>query len=253
MKWTKKSKYSFFTFALLILLITSCAKQSSPEIASEEVRGAREIQRLEACSQVNFNKGVLLYRNMLQLFVCTKWDEQFPAMFESIKKIPAASWDHLMLPIDQSFIENQQRRDRVFHNIRELDSKGGLDDLSYVLVALNETNFFDSTKEMFACVDNKMNPLCADRLGRIPTKKSLKNIIELIDIGPDNVDKISLFLKLIVKALDGHQEELRTEINKFRASPLYIPARLAFVDSIALKAQTGFSDEDREFLSKALL
>ncbi|MBC7539836.1 MAG: hypothetical protein H7281_13525 [Bacteriovorax sp.] len=251
MKWTKQSLYSFLI--LSILLIVSCSKQKSPEIASEEVKGSREIQRLEACSKVNFNKGVLLYQNMLQLFVCTKWDEQFPNMFQSMNKITAASWDHMMAPIDQSFIENQQRRDRVFKNIRELDSKGGLDNLSYVIVALNETNFFDSTKALFTCVDNQLDPICLTRMGRIPEKKSLKNIIKLIDTSPESIDNLSQFLKLTVKALDGHQEDLRTEINKFRVSPLYVPARLQLVDSIAAKVRAGFSDEDREFVSKILL
>ena len=100
------------------MLSASCSKQESPSMDSGETRGTREIQRLEACSKVNFNKGVLLYQNMIQLFVCTKWDEEYPHMFESMNKISAASWDHLMAPIDQSFIENRQRRDKFFGNIR---------------------------------------------------------------------------------------------------------------------------------------
>ena len=247
------AKLNSFFVLIIFLFALSCQKQSSPDIAPEEVKGSREIDRLNACSKVNFNNGVLLYQNVQALFVCTKWDEQFPHMFDSIKKISAASWDHVMGPIDQTFITNQQRRDRVFRNIRELDSKGGLDDLSYVLVALNETNFFDSTKAMFSCVDNPLDPLCLSRVGRIPEKRSLKNIIRLMDVNPDSIDNISQFLKLFIKALDGHQEELRTEINKFRASPLYVPTRLALVDSIADKAREGFSDEDRGFAGKLLL
>ena len=134
--------------------------------------------RLQACSNVNFNKGVLLYKNALDLFVCSRWDEQFPNMYQSMKKVSAASWDHVMGPLDESFISNQERRDRFFKNVHDLDSLGGLDDLSYVIVALNETNFFDSTKAMFICVDNPTDALCADRSGRIPEKKSLKNIVK---------------------------------------------------------------------------
>ncbi len=246
-------KIHYLYVCLLFAMVISCSKQKSPEIVSEEVKGSREIQRLDACSRVNFNKGVLLYKNALDLFVCTKWDEQFPHMFEAMHKVRAESWDHMMAPIDQAFIENQQRRDRVFKNIRELDSKGGLDDLSYVIVALNETNFFDSTKAMFTCVENPTDPICADRVGKIPEKSSLKNIIKIVDANPETIDNFSLFLKFFVKAIDGHQEDLRTEINKFRASPLYVPIRLKLVDSVADKARAGFSDEDRVFISKVLL
>ncbi|RPJ79325.1 MAG: hypothetical protein EHM20_01745, partial [Alphaproteobacteria bacterium] len=157
---------SIYVFAL------SCQKQTSPDIFQEEAKGAREIERLDACSKVNFNKGVLLYKNTIDLFVCTKWDEEFPHMFQSLKTISAESWDHMMAPVDQAFIENQQRRDQVFKNIRDLDSKGGLDDLSYVITALNETNFFDTTKVLFACVENPLDSQCLTRNGRIPEKKS---------------------------------------------------------------------------------
>ncbi len=235
------------------MFLVSCAKQKSPEIISEEVKGTREIQRLEACTKVNFNKGVLLYQNVQQLFVCSKWDEQFPNMFQSLNKVSAASWDHLMAPIDQSFIENQQRRDRVFKNIRDLDSKGGLDDLSYVLVALNETNFFDSIKTLFSCVDNPSAIQCNNRLGRIPTERSLKNIIRIIDTNPENIETTSQLLKYFVEAIKGNEEPLRTEVNKFRLSPLYIPARIALIDAIADKAKKGLSSEDRTFISKILL
>lgn len=252
MKWQKKSLHSFFILSIYLFAL-SCQKQSAPEIASEEVKSAREIERLNACSSVNFSKGVLLYKNMLDLFVCSKWDEEFPHMFESMKKVSADSWNHLMAPVDQAFIENQQRRDKVFKNIRELDSKGGLDDLSYVLVALNETNFFDSTKALFACVENPGDDLCLERAGRIPEKKSLKSIVRIVEADPETIDNLSFSLKSFVKALDGHQENLRVEINKFRSSPLYIPARLKVVDAIAAKARAGFSDEDREFVSKILL
>ena len=174
-------------------------------------------------------------------------------MFQSIKTISAGSWDHLMAPIDQAFIENHQRRDRVFKNIRDLDAKGGLDDLSYVIVALNETNFFDSTKTLFTCVENSLDPACLTRLGRIPEKKSLKNIIKVVDANPETLENLSQFIKLFVKALDGQGENLRTEINKFRSSPDYISSRLKLVDAIAAKARAGLSDEDRQFVGKILL
>lgn len=251
-KWTAKALHLFLICSLYVFAL-SCQKQQSPDIASEEAQGTRELERLNACSKVNFSRGVLLYRNTLDLFVCMKWDEQFPHMYQSMLRISAESWDHLMGPIDASFISNHQRRDRVFKNIRDLDAQGGLDDLSYVIVALNETNFFDSTKALFACVENPEAENCLARKGRIPEKRSLKNIINLVNAEPETIDNISQFIKFLVKALDGRKEELRTEINKFRASPLYVPLRLQLVDSIAAKAKAGFSEEDRTFVPKVLL
>ena len=252
MKLSLKQVYSFFILTLF-LIATSCQKQVSPEIARDEVRGSREIERLDACAKVNFNKGVLLYQNVGYLFVCMKWDVEFPHMFDSIKKIRAASWDHLMAPIDQTFITNQKSRNRIFKYIHDLDAKGGLDDLSYVLVALNETNFFDSIKAMFTCVDDPGNLTCSNRTGKIPSKASLMNILKIIDSNPDTIDNLSTFVKHLIKAIGGKQEDIRLEINKFRASPFYIPLRLKLVDSLADKVKSGFTEDDRRLLSKILL
>lgn len=237
---------------LLVLFSFSCAKQESPAIESGETRSQREIERLEACSLVNFNKGVLLHLNVVMLFKCTKWDEEFPHMYRAISKVQSYSWNHVMGPIDKEFIENLARRDRAFRNIRELDKKNGLDDLSRVLVALNETNFFDSVKAMFKCVENPAGEECNER-ERIPAKKSLKNIIKLVDIDPETIDQSSMALKLLVQAIGENEEKLRTEINKFKTDPLYIDLRLRLVDALAAKAQKGLTQEDRVFLSKALL
>jgi hypothetical protein len=103
---------TYLIVGLLSLMTFSCQKQKSPNIENNEFRGSREMARLQACSNVNFNKGVLLYKNALDLFVCSRWDEQFPSMYQSMKKVSAASWDHVMGPLDESFISNQERRDR---------------------------------------------------------------------------------------------------------------------------------------------
>jgi hypothetical protein len=238
--------------SILIGVLSSCQKQAAPTISGDEVRSSREMQRLEACSQINFSKGVLLYRNTLLLFTCTKWDEEFPNLFKNIKEISQASWDQFFAPVDEAFIENQARRDRLFRNIRYLDSQNGLDDLSYVITALNETNFFDSTKAMFDCMENPADFKCFSRKGRIPSKRSIKNIIKLIDLKPDSIENFSRVIKVIVKALSGQEEVLRLEVNKFKSSPLYVPARLKVVDMLAAKVRAGLSEEDRRFLAKVL-
>lgn len=240
--------------AVLVLLNFSCSKQESPSIDGGEVATQQEIERLEACSQVNFNKGVLLHQNVLMLFKCTKWSEEFPSMYQSIKRVQGSSWNHFMAPIDKEFVENLSRRDKVFRNIKELDSKNGLDDLSRVLVALNETNFFDSVKTMLKCVDNPSEDICQDRQANIPTKRSLKNIIRLVDTPPETIDRASMVVKSLTQAISATDEEkLRAEVNKFKTDPLFIALRLRLVDAIADKVKKGLGQEDREFLPKVLL
>jgi hypothetical protein len=238
---------------LSFFFLFSCSKQESPTIETGIIRSQQEMDRLEACSNVNFNHGVLLHQNAILLFQCTKWDQDFPHMYRAMKSIQRDSWDHLMKPIDSAFFESSARRDRFFKNIRDLDAKNGLDDLSYVIVSLNETNFFDSTKAMFKCVDDQTGEGCEERKGRIPQKKSLKKIISLVDTDQDTIARTSRLVRLLIKALGENQESVRAEINKFRASPLYVPLRLKLFDAIAGKVKSGLVEEDRTFLSKVLL
>jgi hypothetical protein len=235
----------------LILFLGSCSKQSAPVIEGTEVRSNEEQQRLDACSKVNFNQDVLEYQNVNLLFRCTSWDRDFPSLFNSIRNIRAESWNHVFTPINDAFLEDLTRRDRFFKNIRSLDAKNGLDDLSYVLVALNETNFFDSTKAMFKCVENPTDELCINRKN-IPTKSSLKNIIHLVDFDPATIGELSLLLKKFNVAVTPHQEKIRTEVNKFRTSAAFVALRLQFVDAVFNKIKTGLTNEDRTFISNLL-
>jgi hypothetical protein len=239
--------------ALTLLLSVSCSRQKSPDIENSEIRNSREIERLEACTLVNFDSGVFLHLNTIYLFKCAKWDEEFPSLFRSIKKIPRDSWDHVMAPIDKTFIENLTRRDRVFKYIRDLDKQEGLDDLSRVIVALNEKNFFDSVKLMFQCVENPGQEICAAREAAIPPKKSLKNIIKLVDTSPAVIDSLSVVVQAFNKAMDKDQERLRNEVLKFIHDPVFVSMRLNLVDAFAHKAQIGLTAEDRTFLGKLFL
>ena len=159
-------------FMFSILMAGSCSKQSAPEIESIETRTREEQQRLEACSVVNFNNGLLEYRNVKNLFQCTKWDKEFPSLFQSINTVTADSWNHVFVPLNDAFLEGQENRNRTFKDIRDLDSVDGLDDLSHVITALNETNFFDSVKSMFKCIENPANDICNGRTN-IPDKQKL--------------------------------------------------------------------------------
>ena len=250
MRTRTKKNYSLLVL-VFILFTFSCTKQEAPNLNTGEVRTQIEIERLQACSEVNFSKGVLLHLNTLKLFKCTKWDVEFPHMYQSIKKISSTSWDHALGPLDKEFVENMPRRDRFFKNIKELDSKEGLDDLSRVIVALNESNFFDSVKDMFKCMENASDDVCLNR-AEIPSKSSFKNIIKLVDMETSSIENISGFIKDLNIAIGTNEEKLRIEINKFKNDPIYINVRLKLVDALAKKAQTGITKEDREFLSKIL-
>ena len=100
------NKLIYFISCLLILVSLSCIEQKTPEVKSDIIRTGSEQDRLKTCSQVNFIKGVLEHRNLLKLFVCTKWSTQYPSLFARIKKVRTQDWNHFFIPLDKHFFSN---------------------------------------------------------------------------------------------------------------------------------------------------
>lgn len=239
--------------AIIGVLITACQKQTAPNLDAQEQQRAQDMQRLDACTKVNFSHGVLLYQNALLLFQCTRWDQDYPHMFQAMKEISADSWNQIIAPVNEAFLENPIRKNKFFKSIHDLDSKGGLDDLSYVIASLNESNFFDSIKEMFTCMDNPQDKDCNNRLDRIPSRKSIKQILHVLDFPPEVVEQNILLWNELSKSLSPKQEELRSEINKFKSLPAVTSLKIQLLDEVFKKTKEGFSNTDREFLANVLV
>ncbi len=240
-----------FILGFLISLL-ACQKQSVPEI-EQDFKTVEEQRRLENCSQVDLTNNILDHYNVQLLFKCMKWDNEFPALFESLKNIQRVNWNHMMMPINDAVLKNKSVRDRFFRNIRDLDSKNGLDDLSFVLTALNETNFFDATKDLFECVDDPTLPECEKRNGRIPKKSELLKVLDFIGMDTAGLKYSSNFIKLLIEAFNNNKEPIREEVLKFIKVSDFVKYRLRLVDSIAKKAEVGLSEQDRSFMTQLLL
>lgn len=241
------------TFYFLVLITAlACQKQSVPEI-EKEFKTVEEQRRLESCSQVDLTNNILDHYNVQLLFKCMRWDKEFSALYESLTKVQRTNWNHMMLPINDAILKNHSVRDRFFRNIRDLDAKNGLDDLSFVLTALNETNFFDATKDLFDCVNDPSLDKCEKRRGRIPRKTELVKILELLGIETTALKYSSNFMKLLIEAYSNNQEPIREEVLKFIKISDFIKFRLKLIDTVANKGIKGMSTQDRNLLSRLLL
>lgn len=238
-------------FIILILIsVSACQKQSAPVVNPEDAWQIRDQERLQACSEVNFTQNLLLHRNTYFLFKCTGWDKKFPSLNRGIQNISPASWDHLFKPIDEVFLNDKQRRDRVFDHVRELDSKRGLDDLSRVITALNETNFYDGLKDLFVCAETPSHPSCEKRNGKELTKEEIKSAIKLVQIEPVALKAIALLISELIDSIGDDSENLREEIKKFFYEDRFVNGRLKLVSSIAQKFKQGLSPIEKEFYRK---
>ena len=240
-----------FTFLFLVTLL-ACQKQSVPEI-EKDFKTVEEQQRLETCSQVDLTNNILDHYNVQSLFKCMRWDKEYPALFESLTKVQRVNWNHMMMPINDAVLKNQTVRDRFFKNIRDLDAKNGLDDLTFVITALTETNFFDATKDLFECVDDPTLQKCEKRKGRIPSKAQLLRILDLVGLDTKSLNYSSNFIKLLIEAYSNNKEPIREEVLKFIKVSDFIKFRLKLIDTMAQKGIDGLTDQDRNLLTNLLL
>ena len=199
-----KNNDKILLIILLLLTGISCSKQEAPEVLPEAAWEITDRERLEACSKVNFTTNLLDHQNTISLFKCTDWDGAFPSFYRGILSIDPVSWNHFFSPVNEIFLNDRERRDRIFDHIRDLDSKRGLDDLSRVMTALNETNFYDGLLNLFNCSENPNRKECRDRDGRHLTKDQIKDLIKLVELKPIFVKALSI---LIDNSMDTIGEE----------------------------------------------
>jgi hypothetical protein len=245
----KNSKSIFLIFLLLVFAI-SCSKQEAPEVLPEAAWEITDRERLEACSNVNFSTDLLNHQNTIFLFKCTDWDEAFPSFYRGILNIDPVSWNHFFSPVNEVFLNDRERRDRIFDHIRDLDSKRGLDDLSRVLTALNETNFYDGLLNLFNCSENPSRKECRDRDGRHLSKKQIKDLIKLVELKPVFIKALSVLINNSMDTIGPDDEALRAEIKKFFYDDRFIKIRLKLVSSFAQKFVQGITPLEREFFKK---
>lgn len=246
----QKNNNKIILIFLLLIFAISCSKQEAPEVLPEAAWEITDRERLEACSSVNFTTNLLDHDNTIFLFKCTEWDEEFSSFYRGILNIDPVSWNHFFSPVSNVFLNDRERRDRMFDHIRDLDSKRGLDDLSRVLTSLNETNFYDGLLNLFNCSENSNRKECKDREGRHLTKNQIKDLIKLVELKPVFIKALSVLIDNSMDTIGDDDEALRTEIKKFFYDERFIKIRLKLVSSFAQKFIQGITPLEREFFKK---
>ncbi len=221
-----------YVILLLLLVIPSCFKQAPPELKDDYRLGDANPSRLKACAQTNFNKNVLEKRNLKNLFVCTKWDLNFPEMYNGIRKINEKNWNNFFGPLDREFLTKKETRDRLIRSIINLSNDGALDDFSTILTSLNSTNVYDSWRDIFFCALNKDDHTCQGKVSL-----NIDDLDNLIKIFPKDEEGYLLLYKNFInfkKALLKSHKTFGEELYKIHDHPRFIAGRISFFDGMSL-------------------
>ena len=187
--------------------------------------------------------------NVLFLFKCNGWYQQFPSLYKGIKDIDSESWNHIIKPLGTHFLDNRERRDRFFTEIKRLDEDDALDDLSEVLTSLNQTNFYDSFNVMFRCSEDPLLEECHNRAGRILSKSDILNMIEIVNVKPVFYRHLSKVISGFFDGIGENSLKLKEILYRLNKIEKFKHFKIKFLDFLSQKLMLGIDDVDKSFFA----
>ena len=157
-----------------------------------------------------------------------------------------------MAPLSEKLFDDKKKRDRTLSLFKELDQKGGLDDLGRVINSLSETNFYDSLYYLFECVEKPGQEICKDRKVQDLTRDDLINFFRFFNFRSDEYKAYGFLLNSFLKSIEGEEEELRSLVNLFYKKPEFVELRLEVMDRLSEEILKNFNDLDRVFFQRFL-
>ena len=161
-------------------------------------------------------------------------------------------WAHLALPFSKVFLADRESRDRVFGYFKELDKAGALDDLSYVLTSLNETNFFDGLLAVFTCAEDPTDSICE---GRSPllTKEEILKVLNSVELDEETIRVGVSTGADIISVLRNNEKKYQEFAGRVVNFPFFSKARLNFISAFAKRYIEGFSEQDISYFKNLFL
>lgn len=210
---TLENKSKVFGLSVLLLTTGSCQKQSPDEISSDYIDGTRDQRRASACSRTNLTENILTKSNLESLYICTKWDKEFPSMFNSLRKVSEESWDFFAAPINRELLNNRTTRDQLIAITKTLDENDGLNELGKVITSLSDSNFFENLNDVLPCEQSDSDctssgKVSAETLTKFFTvfrvrPELIKSLSNLFFALSDGVKKNPAFITGLQNALEG--------------------------------------------------
>jgi hypothetical protein len=234
---------------LTLFFIGSCQKQSPSDLAPDYVDSLSEIKRGEACRRVDLLQNIVEIENVRDLFVCTTWNESFPALFSALEKVNKDDWNKFATPLNKHVFNDTELRDKLISLISELDKRNGLDELAKVITSLSDSNFFYHVNKLLGCALKK------------------ENCLEGQSLSPDDLWSFFSFFKMPEEVLENFSNLIRSFSFSFKAeggafvrsltsnlgNPDFKEARNDFINQIFLRMGDNDFKEEMSFYKRVIL
>lgn len=153
-----------------------------------------------ACSNIKFEGQVLSKINILNIFECTGWGKQYPALVTAIQNADQSAVDQTFKVINDQLFSSKEKRKAFYEIVATAEDRGELKTLSTLLVR--------------GLADHKILGQLSKALNS--QKFSLterSDFMKVLSSSNDENLKLLRALKNVVKAYELHKEDLHSILN----------------------------------------
>lgn len=222
--------------------MTSCQKQKPSQIAPDYVDSLSDLTRAEACKKTNLLEDILQRENIENLFQCTTWDKKFPTLFKVMTEIPPADWDYFLDPVNKEVFNDRELRDKLVSLMKELDQKGGLDDMGRVITSLSDSNFFGHVYEVMNCAQN---PECSSE--KKITEEDIWKFFTFFKMEEGDVLSFAKLLGGVSFSLQNGGADFKKSLGKELESEVFLRTRAEFFNEMFERLGDKDFDEELSF------
>ena len=198
-----------------------------------------------SCGKMNKLANVLDYDSFKWAVVCWGWDLDYPEFYQALLRIGPESWNHVMMPLNQFFFNDFDRRNKYLKWFNQLDQAGALDDFATFLDAITEANFNHLLSRILEQTFWQENsPL---------TRPMLFKIMDLLRVEQESLVLLERLYKASSLALEGENKNLTLLFQNLVDDKEFEQKRISFIDQVFnFLLDPGFSNFDIEFIKSFL-
>ncbi len=228
---------------VLLALLNSCSKQEPSDVQPDYVDSTSELERGDACRQLDLTRDLLELNNSKYLFKCATWDKTFPTLYSSLETVDVDKWNRLTNPINERFLNDKTARDLLIRITQEMDEKGGLDEFAKVITSLSDSNFFGNIDLVFECTKDPSS--CR---GEKISRKDIENFFKFFYVDKEALEKGNRLVVKFVELLNQTDMSFFKSLSGALSSKEFTDARYDLFNQFILKFKNNEVKEEIEFL-----
>lgn len=227
----------------------ACQKQSPSDLSPDYVDSTSDLRRGEACRNVDMLNNIVELSNIKNLFVCSTWDQKFPALYSALVQVDGKDWNRFAAPLNEHIFNDRNLRDSLISLMNELDRKGGLDELAKVITTLSDSNFYFHVNKLLKCSLDGESCLLNERL----EKEDLWEFFSFFKLSSENIKSLSGLLRTFSFTFKGEGNSFVTALRTNLSNQDFITARNNFFNEILIQMGEDNFRNELKFYRKVLL